>query len=72
VVRDSSECCGRSGGDGGRHCAHSRGRTCVHKTDLGPCASQKCVSESCQLSQSKSHDQVRSTRDSIRVNKEER
>jgi hypothetical protein len=51
VVRDSSECRGRSGGEGGRHCAHSRGRTCVHKTDLGPCASQKCVSESCRLSQ---------------------
>ena len=31
----------------GRHCGHSSGRICVHRTDLGPCTSQKCVKESC-------------------------
>ncbi len=45
VVKDSEEQ-GRSGGEGGRHKAHSNGRTCVQRTDLGPCASQKCVSAS--------------------------
>ena len=39
---------GRRSGAGreGRHCAHSRGRTLVQRTDLGPCSSQKCANES--------------------------
>jgi hypothetical protein len=31
---------------GGKHCGHSSGRIWVHRTDLGPCTSQKCVKES--------------------------
>jgi hypothetical protein len=43
VLRDSVEEDALSAGDGGRHRAHSRGKTCVQRTDFGPCASQKCV-----------------------------
>lgn len=46
VLRDEEEVEGRNGGEGGRHIAHSNGRTCVQSTDLGPCASQKWVSAS--------------------------
>jgi hypothetical protein len=37
---------GEGAAAGGRHCGHSSGRICVHRTDLGPCTSQKCVKES--------------------------
>ena len=47
VVKDSSEDCERRTGEDGTHVAHSRGRTCVHRIDLGPWTSQKCVRESC-------------------------
>lgn len=43
VVRESEEWVARNGGEGGRHKAHSKGRTCVQRTDLGPWASQKWV-----------------------------
>lgn len=48
VLRDSMEEDPSEGGDGGRQRSHSSGRTCVQRTDLGPCASQKCVSASCR------------------------
>ena len=34
--------------DDGRHCAQERGKIWVHRTDLGPCTSQKWVKESCE------------------------
>jgi hypothetical protein len=37
---------GEGAAAGGRHCGHSSGRIWVHRTDLGPCTSQKCVKES--------------------------
>lgn len=43
VLRDSEEEQAFKEGEGGLHQAHSKGRTCVHSTDLGPWASQKCV-----------------------------
>jgi hypothetical protein len=48
VLNDSVEEDALSGGEGGRQTAHSNGRTCVQRTDFGPCASQKCVRASCR------------------------
>jgi hypothetical protein len=38
---------GEGAAAGGKQCGHSSGRIWVHRTDLGPCTSQKCVKESC-------------------------
>jgi hypothetical protein len=46
VDSESEESCPLKDGEGGRHKAHSSGRTWVQRTVLGPCASQKCVSAS--------------------------
>jgi hypothetical protein len=51
VVSESDDSLARKGGEGGRHKAHSNGRTCVHRTDLGPWASQKWVRASCKEGQ---------------------
>lgn len=37
----SSEDCALRNGEGGWHTVHLTGRTCVHRTDFGPCVSQK-------------------------------